>query len=476
MGGSGTNGRLVRITRESPAPRRFNEWHHNKADRNIGETNGETMTTELPAAWLAIEAEQALIGAIIVDPGCMERLVSRLMPRDFYDEALGGLFDFMLDMHTLGEPIGDLAYLLGKLRDTKIWAGIGQHAGLAKLAKDCPSAAHATHYASQIREAADRRRMAAIASRLYEHLTDAMMRPDDALKLFDAKVATSGFKAGVEAVEMHVASLGAINKSIEARSPDKKYAVGVQTGIYAIDGASGGLFPEELTVLAARPSIGKSALGSQIAYHAASQGRPSLFVCMEMAEWEMAARTLAAGSDIDSRSIRAGTLNDEQIQVLMGVVEEQKSIPMWLWRPRSPTVPEIRAKAREIAAIRGLGLLVVDYLSLVKPDDPRAFRRDQLSQIGKDLKDLASEMKIPVLALAQLNRSSEGEKPKLSHLAESGTIEQDANAVWLLHRDNRASTEALLMVEKNRSGPTFDVRLEFDPARTTFRDSIGDYA
>lgn len=426
----------------------------------------------MPAAWLAEDAEKAAIGAIIVDPGCMERLVVRLSQSDFFDKPLGELFGFMCDMHTLGEPVGDVAYLVGKLRETKLWDQIGKQAGLARLATDCPNASHASYYASQVKDAANRRRIAAIASRLYEHLSDPQMSPDDAIKLFDAKVATSGFRAGVEAIEIHRASLGAIEKSIEARLPERRRAVGVQTGINAIDRVSGGLFPEELTVLAARPSIGKSALGSQIAYHAASQGRPALFVCMEMAEWEMAARTLAASSDIDSRAIRAGSLTDEEIEVLMQVVEEQKGIPMWLWRPRSPTVAEIRAKAREIAAIRGLGLLVVDYLSLVKADDPRAFRRDQLSQIGKDLKDLASELKIPVLALSQLNRSSEGEKPKLSHLAESGTIEQDANAVWLLHRDDRASVEALLMVEKNRSGPTFDVRLEFDPVRTTFRDYL----
>ena len=431
------------------------------------------MTTEIPAAWLADEAERAVIGSAILDPSNMERLTLRLAARDFHDRTLGKLYDHMVDMHTLGEPIGDVAFLVGRLSQTKIWDEIGGVQGIGKLSTDCPNAAHANYYASQVRKAADRRRLADIASRFYENLCDAMVEPDDAIKLLDSKIAATGHKAGAEAVMIAEASKGAVAKSKNRQ--ESKYAVGVQTGIYAIDGASGGLFPEELTVLAARPSIGKSALGAQIAYHAASQGRPALFVSMEMAEWEIAARTLAAESNVDSRAIRAATLTDDQIAELETVIKHQESVPFWIWRPRSPSVAEIRAKAREIAAVKGLALLVVDYLSLVRAEDPRAFRRDQLSQIGKDLKELANELKIPVLALAQLNRSSEGEKPKLSHLSESGTIEQDANSVWLLHREHRAATEAILMIEKNRSGPTFDAKLEFDPVRTMFRDFVGEF-
>jgi len=431
------------------------------------------MSPEMPAAWLADEAERAVIGSIILDPESMERLILRIAPRDFHDSTLSQLFDFMIDMHTLGEPIGDQAFLCGKLRETKVWASIGQMAGLAKLALECPNAAHAAFYAQQVREAADRRRLAELSSRFYENLMDPMIKPGDAIKLFDSKVATTGFKAGAEAVLIAEASRNAVGKSKDREKA--KYAVGVPTGIYGVDGPSGGLFPGELTVLAARPSIGKSALGAQIAYHCASQNRPALFVSMEMAEWEIASRTLAAESSVDSRAIRAATLTDAQIAELEIVIKQQESIPFWIWRPRSPSVPEIRAKAREIAAVRGLSLLVVDYLSLIRPEDSRAFRRDQLSQIGKDLKDLSDELKVPVLALAQLNRSAEGEKPKLSHLAESGTIEQDANAVWLLHRESREATKGVLMIEKNRSGPTFDVELEFDPVRTTFRDYAGDF-
>jgi replicative DNA helicase len=427
----------------------------------------------VPLAWRAEEAERAVIGAVIIDSLVMESLVTRLNPRDFFDEALGRLFDFLLDMHTLGEPIGDLAFLVGRLRETKFWVDIGRQAGLAKMATECPNAKHAIFYAAQIREAADRRRLAAISSEFYERLMDPNYKPDESIKLLDAKIATTGFKAGVEAVRISDASRQAIDRAVKSR--ESADAVGVQTGLYSIDNATGGLFPEELTVLAARPSIGKSALGAQIAYHSASQRRPALFVSLEMAEWELAARTLAAESTVDGRVIRAATLTDDNIEELRSVQHAQETLPLWIWRPQRASVAEIRCKAREIAATSGLALLVVDYLSLVRPDDPRAFRRDQLSQIGKDLKELANELKIPILALAQLNRTSEGERPKLSHLAESGTIEQDANSVWLLHREDRASVKSLLLIEKNRSGPTGDIELEYDPGRTTFRDYVADF-
>lgn len=422
----------------------------------------------VPPAWRAEEAERAVIGAVIVAPEMMESLQVRLNPRDFFDKSLGQLFDFLLDMHTLGEPIGDLAFVVGRLRETKFWVDIGRQAGLARLATECPNAKHAVHYASQVREAADRRRLADISSAFYQRLMDPLIKPDESIKLLEAKIATTGFKAGVDAVRISEASKQAIDRAVKFREVGD--AVGVQTGLYTIDNQTGGLFPEELTVLAARPSIGKSALGAQIAYHAASQNRPALFVSLEMAEWELAARTLASESSVDGRLIRAATLTDDNIEELRAVQQSQEALPLWIWRPQRATVAEIRAKAREIAATSGLALLVVDYLSLVRADDPRAFRRDQLSQIGKDLKELANEMEIPVLALAQLNRTSEGERPKLSHLAESGTIEQDANSVWLLHREDRNSPETLLMIEKNRSGPTGDLKLTYDLGRTTFRD------
>lgn len=431
-------------------------------------TNGE-----MPKAWQANEAERSVIGAIILSPRMIDAVQSRLRSTDFLDKTLGDLYDFMLDMDATGEPVGDVAFLAGRLADTKMWEAIGKASGIGRLAVDCPAAANAAFYASQVRQASDRRRLAKIASELYEKLMDAMIDPYDALQWFEARVASVGFNSSAASVFISQAAAGSIG--LVRKAKESKYEVGVQCGLPSVDNVTGGLFPGELVVIAARPSIGKSALGAQIAYHAATQGRPTLFVSLEMETTELGGRILSYETGIDGRTIRAARVTDQEIEAMENAVENMQQVPMHLWRPIRTTVAEIRAQARLMQASGGIALLMVDYLSLIKPQDPRAFRRDQLSQIGKDLKELASELDIPVVALAQLNRDSEGNKPKLSHLAESGTIEQDASSVWLLHREHRASTSALLMIEKSRNGVVGEVALEYVPEQTYFRDSVSDF-
>ena len=428
---------------------------------------------EMPKAWQAEEAERSVLGAIILEPRMIDAVQTRLRASDFLDKTLADLYEFMLDMDASGEPVGDVAFLTGRLADTKIWEAIGKAPGIGRLAVDCPSASNAIFYASQVRQASDRRRLAKIASELYERLMDAQIDPYDALQWFDARVSSVGFDCSVASVFISQAAAGSIDLVHKAR--ESKYEVGVQCGLSSVDQVTGGLFPGELVVIAARPSIGKSALGAQIAYYAATQNRPSLFVSLEMENTELAGRILSYETGIDGRCIRSGNVSDDGIRAMENAVDNMKQVPMHLWRPIRTTVAEIRAKARLMQASTGLALLMVDYLSLIKPQDPRAFRRDQLSQIGKDLKELASELDIPVVALAQLNRDSEGNKPKLSHLSESGTIEQDASSVWLLHREHRASTSALLMIEKSRNGVVGEVPLEYVPEQTYFRDCVGDF-
>jgi replicative DNA helicase len=369
-------------------------------------------------------------------------------------------------MAALGEEIADTALLTRKLKGTRFWVEIGRASGMAAMATECPNPKNAKHYAAIVREAADRRRLSVIAKDFYESLMDANKPTTDSVASLEARIQVSGLHAGGDAKRIWEASEDAVNRIVKAR--ESKYEVGVQTGLYSVDYATGGLFPEELTVLAARPSIGKSAMASQIAYASAMAGRPALFVSLEMAEWELAGRTLAAESSVNASVIRSASVSDDQIAELRHVVDQQRPLPLWFWRPQRATVAQIRAKAREISATTPLALIVVDYLQLVKPEDHRMFRRDQMAQIGRDLKELANEMRVAMLALSQLNREGEGNKPSLSQLSESGTIEQDANAVWLLHRESRAAEDALLMIEKNRSGVTGELQLRYDGSKTLF--------
>ena len=418
-------------------------------------------------AWKADESERAVLGACMIQDGIVTALSNKLSRRDFREPAYGRLFEFFQGMDTLGEPTTDSTLVVSKLAKTTLLAEVGGIAGLARLCTDCGYAPDAILYAAQVREAADRRRLSDMFADFYERLKDPRIKPADSISALMAEVAVIGMSSDVPAITIAQAAKKTVDRI--RRSRESKYSVGVQTGLYAIDSVTGGLFPEELVLLAARPGIGKSALAAQIADHAASQGRPSLFISMEMAEWEIAGRWLSTHLDVDSRSIRAGRVDDETIEQMEIAIGQNEDLPSWIWRPRKPTVAKIRAKCKEIAIQHGLALVVVDYIQLIQGENARDFERDRLSQIGKDLKDLASELQVPVLALSQLNRGAEDGRPSLNMLSGSGRLEQDANAVWMLHRP-RDSNDTVLMVEKNRGGQIGDVPLVFDGEKTMYRD------
>lgn len=421
----------------------------------------------VPRAWKADTAEKAVIAACMLKDGILSSLANQLSRKDFRDKSLGQFFEFLQGMDILGEPVTDSTLVIQKLSKTDLLARLGGIPGIAALFLECAFAPDAPFYAEQVRDAGDRRRLADLFADFYDRIKDSKIRPKDAISALLAEVAVIGLSGDVEAIRMPDAAKQTIERI--KRAKESKYSVGVQTGLYGIDSVTGGLFPEELVLLAARPGIGKSALAAQIADYAALQNRTSLFISMEMAEWELAGRWLAGGTDVDSRSIRSGRVDEESIEKMQSMIEQHKDHPAWIWRPRRPTVPKIRAKCKEIEIQHGLALVVVDYIQLIKGNNPNDQERDRLSQIGKDLKDLASELKVPVLALSQLNRSAEDERPSLNMLSGSGTLEQDANAVWMLHRP-RDKDETVLVIEKNRGGQVGDVPLIFDGAKTMYRD------
>lgn len=437
--------------------------------------NGESVQEAMPSAWMAEQAEEAVLGACMLGDGVITSLANMLSARDFINRHYGRFYEFLQGMETLGEPVTDTSLVVMKLKKTNLFKQLGGASGLAKLATECASVRNAPAYAQEIRDAADRRRLADMFATFYERLKDPRVTARDAVSSLHSEIAVMGLPSESEAVKMFAAALSSLGRIEKAN--ESKYSVGVQTGLYQLDGVTGGLYPEELTILAARPGIGKSALASQIADYAAMQNRPSLFISLEMAEWELAGRWLAAESGVDARAIRAGRVSDEDIQKMREVAEQNKDHPYWIWRPRSPTTSQIRAKCKDVS-IRcgGLALVVIDYVQLIKADSPREPSNERLSQIGKDLKNLASELGVPVLLLSQLNRDAEGEKPSLKMLSGSGTLEQDANAVWMIHR-SRDSDKGLILIEKNRSGQTGEVEVGWDGEKTRYFDprTSGDF-
>lgn len=429
--------------------------------------NGETVQDVMPPAWMADQAEEAVLGACMLGEGVVTALANQLSARDFLSRPYGRFYEFLQGMETLGEPVTDTSLVVMKLKKTNLFKQLGGASGLARLAVECASVNNAPAYAQEIRDAADRRRLADMFATFYERLKDPRVKARDAMSALQSEVAVLGLPSDADAIQLHAAAHKAIDRIEKAK--ESKYSVGVQTGVFGVDSVTGGLYPGELTILAARPGIGKSAFAGQIADYAAGQNRPALFISMEMEEWEIAGRWLSGASDVDSRAIRSGLVSDEDVESLKLVADQYRDHPYWIWRPRKPTIAMIRAKCKEIAIRHGLALVVVDYIQLIRGDNARDLQREQLSQIGKDLKDLASEMQVPVLALSQLNRGAEDERPSLSMLSGSGTLEQDANAVWMLHRA-RDSNDGVLLIEKNRAGQTGEVSMQWDGAKTCYRD------
>jgi replicative DNA helicase len=241
------------------------------------------------------------------------------------------------------------------------------------------------------------------------------------------------------------------------------------TGLDTIDNSLGGLFPGELTVVAARTSNGKTALALQIAEHNAERNRPVLFFSLEMTATELGQRLLCGRTQVDNRDVRKGTVGADDVARLIGETKILATLPLWVWARYGTTLAMIRGLSQIHHSRHGIRMIVVDYIARVKRTDFRMERREFIGEITNGLKDLAKELNVPVLALSQLNREAEGETPSLAMLSESSSVENDADAVLFLHRD-REHPETKLIIAKQRHGVTGTFSLYFDGPRTRFLD------
>jgi replicative DNA helicase len=275
---------------------------------------------------------------------------------------------------------------------------------------------------------------------------------------------------------------------MEARLKGEHTQGGVDTGFTELDGLMGGLHNSELIILAARPSMGKTAFAMNIAEHAAFKQRsPVLFVSLEMSGIELADRMLCSIARVNSHQLRNGTISKDDRQKLVQTASDISQGPLFVDDSPSRTVTEIAAAARRIRRReQGLGLIVIDYLQLIEPDNPKDPRQEQVARIARRLKGLAREMKVPVLCLAQLNRQAEDSKdhiPRLSHLRESGAIEQDADVVMFVHREeyyhrgedrDAYAGQAEIHIAKQRNGPVGQINLAWLKDFTRFEDRAPD--
>ena len=415
----------------------------------------------LPPADIA--AELAVSGSILADPSVLDEL-DGLKPEHFYADAHRRLFAAYLELRD--KRVGlDVVTLASHLKATGQLEAVGGMAALAEIAQAVPYAYHAAHYASQVRAAWARREVVQSCLDTLRDAWDPTIDVQTGVSALEARLTRIEFGESDDAPKP-VSEL--IHKALERIDEicQTQRGCGVMTGFAEFDEKVGGLFPGQLHVLAARPSMGKTALATNIAEHVSGLGKPVYFASLEMSDLDLLFRMLCGRAGVQNHFVRSGRLEGDTAHRLGEAARHVGQLPVVIHdRPRL-SVSDIRRATRRLVR-DGLGLIIVDYLGKLTAENPRDDRYLQIGRMTSDLKALARELSVPVLLLCQLSRAAENVEPRLDHLRESGDIEQDADVVMLLYRKDRQAA-TVLDVAKNRNGDTGAFALHFDAARTRF--------
>jgi replicative DNA helicase len=431
----------------------------------------------------SLEAEAGVLGSIVLNPDVCDDVAMILRAEDFYDDANRRLYETMREMHDAGEKI-DTTLLVDRLKSNGDFERIGGAGYLARIYQSVPNYAHAAYYAQIVQRKATCRSLIDTST---EILRDAYEESDDSRQLLsraEQKIFAILDSRGSSSVASIRDVLHDAMDRLDARMTGDHVVGGVETGFTELDQLTSGLHNSELVILAARPSMGKTAFAMNIAEHVVTkQLAPTLFVSLEMSSIELADRLLCSAARVNGHRLRNGTISNEDRLRLVEMASEISRAPLYVDDSPSRTVTEIAAAARRIRRRDGqLGLIVIDYLQLIEPDNPKDPRQEQVARIARRLKGLARELEVPLLCLAQLNRQAEEGKdhrPKLSHLRESGAIEQDADVVMFVHREEyylrgadqeEVAGQAEILITKQRNGPVGEIELVWRKEFTRFED------
>lgn len=429
-----------------------------------------------------LDAEMGVIGSILLLPDVCDDIAS-LRADDFYDDANRKIYGCMREMHDAGEKI-DITLLVARLKKEGDYEKVGGAAYLAKLSSAVANAAHAAYYAEIVTEKAVYRKLIESGTEILRDAYDQASSAKELVSQAEQKVFSIMDGRSSSAVQSISDVLHQAMDRMEARLRDDDVDGTALTGFSNFDEMTGGLHNGELVILAARPSMGKTALAMNIGEYAAIEQRaPVLFVSLEMSGIELADRMLCSLARVNGHRLRNGTITADDRERLIKKANEISQSPLFVDDSPSRTVSEIAAAARRIKRREDqLGLIIIDYLQLIEPDNSRDPRQEQVAKIARRLKGLARELKVPLLCLSQLNRQAEDSKdhrPKLSHLRESGAIEQDADVVMFVHREeyyhrgeDRAqyAGQAEIIIAKQRNGPIGHVDLTWESDYTRFSD------
>jgi len=428
-----------------------------------------------------IEAEESLLSAILVDNTALLEVVETLAPSDFYRTAHQKIFAAMSDLFNRGEPV-DVVTLNNSLKEKGQLEAVGGPVYLARLLDSVPLAVNAQHYARIVHDKAVLRRLIEKANAITKRCFQEQGGADDIIDFAEASIFEVTEKKARQAF-YPLSKLIDINIDfLEEKQKNKSLVTGVPTGFSHLDNLTSGLQNSDLIILAARPSMGKTALALNIARNAAvDAGVPVAIFSLEMSKEQLSLRLLCAEARIDSSRLRSGFFSMEDWERLTDAAGVLSAAPIFIDDSPSLSAMEVRAKARRLKMDKNIGLIIIDYLQLMQ-GRASAERRDlEISEISRSLKALAKEINLPVVALSQLNRMLEqrnDRRPRLSDLRESGALEQDADVVAFIYRDEVYNKEennphkgtAEIILAKQRNGPTGEVLLTFLTVYTRFEN------
>jgi len=431
----------------------------------------------------SVEAERTVIGALLMDPEAMMKITDFLLPEDFYDPVLRDIFKTMYTLYQEHEPI-DFVTVSTKLTDNKKIQEIGGTAFLAQISSEVPTSSHVYQYGQIVKTKAIHRRIINAGQRIaglgYEesrHIPELLEEVEKTIFQITNTYLKEKFIHIRDVLEMRYERFAELHES-----EDEDATKGVPTGFHGLDQKLSGMQPSDLLVIAARPSMGKTSLALNIAQNVAIKSHKNVGIfSLEMSKEQLVDRLFASMLGVDSWKLQRGKLDDSDFQNMGPIMDELNKANIFIDDSVISSLPELRAKSRRLQMEHGLDLLVIDYLQLMSTGQ-QAFvgnRVQEISEISRSLKQLAREIHIPVIALSQLSRAVEnrpGNIPQLSDLRESGSIEQDADVVMMMYREDYYEEDSDrpgmtdIYIRKHRNGPTGRIELHFKKEQMRFYD------
>ncbi len=424
------------------------------------------------------EAEQATLGALLLDWGAVTTVLSYLRPDRFYSYQNQVIFEAMLSLFNKGQT-GDILSLTEELRSTGKLEAAGGVAYVSSLTDQVPTSSNVEYYAKIVREQSIRRELIKLSSNIISDAHNETKESRAVLEDAQNKIfALTDLDQTQNIVTMQELITGTINV-IETHYKNKDAYTGVPTGFTELDSMTSGLQNSELIIIGARPSMGKTAMALSMAQFIAIQQKiPVGFFSLEMSYQQIGQRLLSQEARIPAGKLRSGMLKIDDLTKLQDAAGRCYESPLYIVDTPNMKLLDLRAMARRMKSLHDVKIIFIDYLTLITSENSSIPRHEQIAEISRSLKSLARELNIPIVALSQVRRDSEGREPNLADLRESGSIEQDADVVMFIHRDRVMSDDgqttepidAKIILAKQRNGPVGHVDLMFIPYYTKFEN------